>query len=124
MAAPSCVITLDKVIDLPNTDKKKFEAHFTVKDRVTNVTRKIRTKFGESGRSDFTLHKNKKRRESYIRRHAKDLRTGNPTRAGYLSLYLLWGRSRSLKKNIKIFKKTHLRIVPQALLMIIFIKYP
>ena len=55
--------------------------------------------------NDYTLHKNKERRERYRKRHLKDLKTNDPTRAGYLSYYLLWGNSTSLKENIKSYKK-------------------
>lgn len=55
--------------------------------------------------NDYTLHKDKARRERYRIRHKKDLNTKDPTRAGYLSYYLLWGDSTSLKENIKSYKK-------------------
>jgi len=56
-------------------------------------------------KNDYTLHKNKERRERYRIRHAKDLKTNDPMRAGYLSYYLLWGNSTSLRENIKEYKK-------------------
>lgn len=56
-------------------------------------------------KNDYTLHKDKERRERYRTRHAKDLKTNDPTRAGYLSYYILWGDSTSLKKNIQDYKK-------------------
>ena len=56
-------------------------------------------------KNDYTLNKDKERRKRYRIRHEKDLKTNDPTRAGYLSYYLLWGDSTSLKQNIKDFKK-------------------
>jgi len=56
-------------------------------------------------KNDYTLHKDKERRERYRKRHAKDLKTNDPTRAGYLSYYILWGDSTSLKTNIRNYKK-------------------
>lgn len=56
-------------------------------------------------KNDYTLHKDKERRERYRKRHTKDLKTNDPMRAGYLSYYLLWGDSTSLKENIKQYKK-------------------
>ena len=53
---------------------------------------------------DFTLTKNVEQRDRYRARHAKDLQTGDPTRAGFLSYYLLWGESSSLQKNISSYK--------------------
>jgi hypothetical protein len=63
------------------------------------------TDFGANGMEDYTQHHDKKRRERYVQRHAKDLETGDPTKAGYLSMFLLWGPYTSLEKNIKFYKK-------------------
>ena len=46
--------------------------------------------FGAKGMSDLTKHKDRTRRKRYILRHHKDLATGNPARAGYLSMFILW----------------------------------
>ena len=45
------------------------------------------------------------KRASYRRRHKKDLRTGDPTRAGFLSYYILWGDSTSVRTNVASYKK-------------------
>lgn len=63
------------------------------------------TKFGAYGMSDYTQHHDKSRRESYRKRHQKDLETNDPTRAGYLSYEILWGAYTSIKKNILAFNK-------------------
>jgi len=63
------------------------------------------THFGAAGMDDYTLTKDKKARERYRKRHTKDLKTKDPTRAGFLSFYLLWGDSTSLRKNISDYKK-------------------
>ena len=55
-------------------------------------------------KNDYTRHKDKTRRNRYIWRHMKDTRTGDPTRAGYLSLYVLWNKP-SLKASITDYKK-------------------
>lgn len=47
----------------------------------------------------------KELRKNYRARHERDLRTKDPLRPGYLSYYLLWGDSKSLKENIKSYKK-------------------
>lgn len=60
-----------------------------------------KTHFGAEGMSDYTIHKDKERRERYRARHKKDLDTNDPKRAGYLSYYLLWGDSTDLGTNIK-----------------------
>ena len=63
------------------------------------------THFGAAGMKDYTLTGDKERRRLYRQRHSKDLRTNDPTRAGYLSYYLLWGESKSLQTNITKYKK-------------------
>lgn len=50
------------------------------------------TKFGHRDYEDFTIHKDTKRKESYIERHKKDLDTNDPTKAGYLSMFVLWNK--------------------------------
>jgi hypothetical protein len=80
-------------------DKHKYKATFS-----TDEGRDKSTKFGFSGMDDFTLTKDVQQRDNYRARHAKDLRTNDPTRAGYLSYYLLWGDSSSLQKNIASYK--------------------
>ena len=105
MAAPTCSVTLDKLTPLRNS-QKKFKATFTIADKKTGeVLRTATTKFGWAPAEDYTLHKDKKRRKRYIQRHEKDLAaTGDPTRAGFLSMYILWGESTSRKKNEEIFR--------------------
>jgi predicted dienelactone hydrolase len=48
------------------------------------------TDFGDKEYEDFTQHHDIKRRKAYWLRHASDLETQDPTRAGFLSLYILW----------------------------------
>jgi len=72
----------------------------------TKDNKKVKTThFGQSGATDYLLSKNKERRQRYRQRHQKDLRTKDPKRAGYLSYYLLWGDSTSLRTNIANYKK-------------------
>lgn len=91
-----------KLVSIKKSTKpgKKLMAKFVNKNtKKTKVSH-----FGADGMSDYTLHKDKARRTRYRKRHLKDLR-GDPTRAGYLSYYILWGNSTSKKVNIKSFKK-------------------
>ena len=78
---------------------KKYTATFMIDGKQKKVS------FGAKGYDDYTIKKDKEQRDRYRKRHAKDLKTGDPTRAGYLSYYLLWGDSTSLKENIKSYKK-------------------
>ena len=70
-----------------------------------NDGRKKTTHFGAKGMDDYTLTKDKEQRDRYRTRHAKDLKTNDPTKAGYLSYYILWGDSTSRAKNISEYKK-------------------
>ena len=53
----------------------------------------------------FIDHGDKKIRAAYRARHKKDLETKDFKRPGYLSYFILWGETDSLKKNIELYKK-------------------
>ena len=79
---------------------KKLMAIFTKDNSRTKTTH-----FGSAGMDDYTLTKDKQQRKRYRERHKKDLKTGDYTRAGYLSYYILWGNSTSRKENISAYKR-------------------
>ena len=86
---------------VPSTKSgKKLMATFE-----TDAGRKKTTHFGASGMDDYTLSHDKEQRERYRTRHAKDLQTGDPSKAGFLSYYILWGDSTSRATNIASFKR-------------------
>ena len=61
--------------------------------------------FGQRGYSDFTKHKDTKRRQRYIDRHSgmgEDWK--DPTTPGALSRYILWNK-KTLRASLKDFKK-------------------
>jgi hypothetical protein len=66
--------------------------------------RRFQTHFGAAGMDDYTLTHDKEQRARYRARHAKDLK-GDYTRAGYLSYYILWGASTSIRANYAAFKR-------------------
>ena len=78
---------------------KKLQAVFTKDNGRTK-----KTYFGQAGADDYTITKDKEQRKRYRSRHKKDLQTGDYTRAGYLSYYILWGNSTSRQENIKSYK--------------------
>lgn len=84
------------------SDEKKYEAFFLVNGK------QKKQKFGAEGMSDYTIHKDVERRNRYISRHYKDLDTDDPTRAGYLSMFILWNKP-SLRKSVEDYK-TRLKI--------------
>jgi len=63
------------------------------------------THFGAAGMDDYTKTYDKAQREHYRTRHAKDLNSHDPSKAGYLSWYILWGDSTSLQTNIAAYKR-------------------
>ena len=90
---------------------KKFDAIFMIDGKEKKVS------FGASGYRDYTEVNNKDSKfylpkildrnvvkDSYRRRHIKDLKTNDPTRPGYLSYYLLWNK-KTLASSIKDYKK-------------------
>jgi len=78
---------------------KKLQAVFTKDNGRTKTTH-----FGSAGMDDYTITKDKEQRKRYRSRHKKDLQTGDYTRAGYLSWFILWGNSTSRQENIRSFK--------------------
>jgi len=81
---------------------KKWRANFLDNERA------FHTDFGASGMQDYTQSKDPERARLYRIRHAKDLETHNPTRAGYLAYYVLWGGP-NFDQNVRAYKnKFHL----------------
>ena len=87
-----------KIIESPK-EGKEYRAVFQ-----TDSGRIKHTDFGDPNLQQYTEHGDKERRERYRARHAKDLETNDPTRAGFLSNFILWGSSTSMKKNIETYK--------------------
>jgi hypothetical protein len=90
---------LDSVQPATN-NKNKYTATFLQDSGRTKTTH-----FGAKGMDDYTITHDKEQRKRYRERHAKDLKTDDPTRAGYLSYYLLWGDSTNLQTNIASYKR-------------------
>ena len=81
---------------------KKLRATFQ-----TDSGRLKHTDFGAAGMDDYTLTKNKEQRDRYRQRHEKDLRTGDPSRAGFLSYWILWGPYTSVRDNVEYYKRKY-----------------
>lgn len=95
-------VKLIKITKLKAGDKK-YSAEFEVIKASGKVSKKTE-KFGGAGMPDFTTHKDTSRRERYISLHKKDLKTGDPTRAGFLSIYILWNKP-SISEAVSDYKK-------------------
>lgn len=91
-----------KLISIKKSNKsnKKFMATFQTNGR----QKVIHFGFNNNTKNDYTKHKDLKRRNRYIFRHHKDLKTGNPARAGYLSMFVLWNKP-SLKASIADYRR-------------------
>jgi len=98
-------------------ESKKLTALFEIKSsRQAKKFTEKKTSFGynnpDDKQNDFTKHGDIDRRNRYIIRHAKDLKTDDPTRAGYLSTFLLWnkptleGSVKDYNRRLKIYNET------------------
>jgi hypothetical protein len=95
-------MSYDKVtIKTSTKPEKKLMAIFTKKDSNRSKT----VHFGAKNMDDYTKTKDKEQRARYRSRHKKDLQTKDPTRAGFLSWYILWGDSTSRRENIASYKR-------------------
>ena len=89
-----------KLVIKPSTKSdKKYMAVFYEGDKKVKTTH-----FGQAGADDYTITKNKEQRDRYRTRHKKDLDTKDPTKAGYLSWFILWNKP-TIKESIKDYKK-------------------
>lgn len=93
---------MTKLVKVVKSDSpgKKWKAVFELDNGRSKTTH-----FGASGMEDYTQHHDAARRERYRSRHKKDLETGDPTRAGFLSYYVLWGDSTSFDQNLASYKR-------------------
>jgi len=94
-----------ELISISKANDGKHKLVATFKNTKTGRTRK--TKFGATGYGDYTIFpesEREQRRKNYRSRHAKDNIT-DPTSAGALSWYILWGGTPSLKTNITSYIK-------------------
>lgn len=87
-----------KYIRESRRDDKKYVAGFMVDGKEKRI------RFGAKPYKDFTIGATNEQRDAYRKRHKGD-NLDTPLSAGALSYYILWGKSRDLKANIKSFKK-------------------
>jgi len=79
--------------------KKKYMAIFKKDGKKVKTTH-----FGAAGMSDYTKHKDKKRKQQYLTRHKIRENWDNYMSAGSLSRYILWGEP-TLRTSIRKYKK-------------------
>jgi len=90
------------VIDKSTKPEKRLVATFSEKG---SKDKKVHFGLKNPKRGTFIDTGDKKARAAYRARHKKDLDTKDFTRPGYLSYFILWGESKSIKKNIELYKK-------------------
>jgi len=85
----------------PSTTKaKKLMAIF-----YDEKNKKIKTThFGQKGASDFTINKDKERKDKYLKRHEKRENWNDYMTAGSLSRWILWNKP-TLKASISDYKQ-------------------
>ena len=93
------MVKLQSITDSDKPDKKLKAVFLQDNGRTKSVH------FGAKGMDDYTKTHDKAQRDRYRTRHAKDLQSGDPTRAGFLSYYILWGDSTSRTTNINDYRK-------------------
>ena len=89
-----------KLVEVYPSDRpdKKYTAKFVIDGKVKLIH------FGAKGYEDYTTHKDKKRRDQYRARHAKD-NLSDLMSPGALSWYILWGDSTDLQTNVRSFRR-------------------
>lgn len=76
----------------------------TKKYDITEVTTNNNISFGAKGYSDYTIHNDPKRKDSYIKRHQANEDWDDLNKAGAWSRYLLWNKP-TLEESIKDMQK-------------------
>jgi hypothetical protein len=90
-------LSLISIKKSPKKDKK-YVASFCKNGRIKQ------THFGAKGMSDYTKHKDKQRKSRYIQRHKSRENWKDPTSAGALSRYVLWGKP-SFRESVADYKR-------------------
>jgi hypothetical protein len=90
-------LSLISIKKSPKKDKK-YVASFCKNGHIKQ------THFGAKGMSDYTKHKDSKRKQRYINRHKSRENWRDPTSAGALSRYILWGKP-SFRDSVSSFKR-------------------
>lgn len=63
-----------------------------------------RTHFGQAGASDFTQHKDEKRKEAYLSRHRANENWNDYKSAGSLARWILWNKP-TLSASLQDYKR-------------------
>ena len=90
---------MDIVVTEPSKQNKKFDALINGKKTII---------FGDSNYSDYTKHKDPKRKATYIDRHKNNERWGKDgiVSAGFWARYLLWNK-KMIKSSVDDINKRY-----------------
>ncbi len=91
-------LKLISITKSPKPDKKLVAKFCTSKGRYKEVH------FGAAGYSDFTIHKDLKRKNNYKNRHKSRENFKDPMSRGSLAYYILWNKT-SVKSSIADYKR-------------------
>ena len=79
-----------------NRKDKRYDAVFHDGTKVS---------FGAKGAKTFIDSASEKTKDAWIARHKVRENWDNPKTAGSLAKHILWGKSKSVRENLKTFKK-------------------
>ena len=82
-------------LDRSERKNKKFVMNFSVKRDGEDIVF-YKTHFGDNRYSDYTIHRDAKRKERYLKRHMRNEDWNDYSSPGSLSRFILWN-----KKTIK-----------------------
>lgn len=88
------------VIKKSPQEQKRFQAIFT---RENGKTKKVN--FGSKGANTFIDGADEKVKDAYLARHRVNENWNDPTTAGALARWIIWGNSNNVNKNVVAFKK-------------------
>ena len=69
--------------------------------------------FGATGYSDYTIHKDKERKERYLKRHQARENFNNPLTAAFYATNILWNKptlTESIKDTNRRFKNVNIKM--------------
>ena len=81
---------MEVIIKRSSKAGKKFDAVINGKKTVS---------FGAKGYEDYTIHKDKDRKQNYSQRHKKNENWSDPTTAGFYAKHILWNKP-SLRASV------------------------
>ena len=84
------------------TTSKRKDKRLTAKFRIGGRTESV--SFGLKGGRTYVDGRTFAEKEAYLARHRPNENWADPTTPASLSKHILWGRHRSIEKNVKAFK--------------------